>query len=208
MSIGDDIKETYQEEGTPYIVYKFGVTEPVQGEKGLFEKYTEQSTEFIRQFVSVVDVAYDTAIESGDIIVSKNIKYLVTSKDPYDVEGSCVYYRCMLYRCNAQISILSFNPERGYDENYNPLPMYTVKLENVPVLIEDDKRSTEAESTDNVYYASSSGYQAYIQKFDISPGDRVVIENETYLIENCHKYRIDGCFVLMLKRVQDDTETY
>jgi len=207
MAIGDDVKETYEEVGIPYQVEKLD-TGGLFDEKCLIEKYTEQSTEFIRQRVVVVNIPYDTEAVPGDLIHLEGEEFLITSKDSTRVENAVAFYRCMLYRCNDFCSIYTYNPNRGYDSNYNKYPEFSLEEENVPLLFLDVPRATEAEEIESVYLGSISGYSAYMQKRNIKEGDRIKLDDTFYLVENIHSHRLKGNFILYLQKVQDDTATY
>jgi sorbitol-specific phosphotransferase system component IIA len=201
---GEDIKEVYQEIGTPFLLYKFGSTDPLE-EKGMTERYTEQSTEFIRQYVIVLNVWYDSNVEPGDLIDLQEKNYIITSKDPTNVEGMPAFYRAMAYRCNEVVNVLSKNDGLGYDAEYNPVAPYT-KKEEVPCLLVDNKRETEAGEEDEVYYASGSSFTCYIQAYDVKAGDRIRIKNKDYLVENIHTHRLKDVLILYLKPLQDLAE--
>lgn len=207
MAIGDDIKETYNEVGSPITIVSFLTAEETE-EFCLYEKYTEQSTEFIRQHVTVVDVVFDTVLVPGCLVKLENNTYLVTSKDSTRVENEVAYFRSMLYKTNSTASIYKHSNNPGFDSNYKKLPEFELTQENIPVLFLDETRGTEAENTENVYYASDSKCVMYVQKYDVGVGDRVKVDEEFFLVENKHSTRLQGNFVLYLKRIKDDTTTY
>ena len=207
MAIGDDIKETYEEVGIPFTGYSFplGTQHP---EYCLVEKYTEQSTEFIRQNVVVINIVFDSMLEVGDYLLLEGIFYLVTSKDSTRVENEVAFYRCMLFKCNVSVDWYKWTPDRGYDADYNKLPEFTKEKADCVALFLENVRGTGGDNVEEVYYSSSSGHTVYSQQHGFSPGDRLLIEGLFYLVENMHNHRLAGVSVLFLKKVEDDTATY
>lgn len=117
--IGDDIKDVIDELGTTIAIYKYNGT--VYNEKADFTNYPTNSSEFIRNFFSSLDLVYDTQLVSGDIIGLGGAYFLATYIFPEIFEDSLVDNQAALYRCNVYGSLKRLtivrNPSTLIDEH-------------------------------------------------------------------------------------------
>jgi hypothetical protein len=112
MGVADDIKQAYQEVGMAYHVLK-GLS-PIElqeysGESLIYEINAESSNPFTRVFLIEASLAYDTVVESGDILILTNgNKYTVTVLSPEILENTNIENLVGLMKVNVSGELSRF----------------------------------------------------------------------------------------------------
>jgi len=133
--IGDDIKEVFQELGSPVEVNQhFGspVTEFVD------PSTFESSDPYTRQTVMEISLPFDSTIQSGDIITltDNGTHLLVVSLNFQRFDQDIVTKEAMIYRCNVLGTVSKFSRTR--DSNYKLVEDWVPTSDEIPCLITGD----------------------------------------------------------------------
>lgn len=119
MSIGADIKEVFDELGSPVHVYKYA-----NGET--YEEYVDTTFEvnhvypWTSHYIVKAFLAYDTRVEAGDLITfmdepASPQRFLVTAMQSELFEAQVVTKESVLYKCNAVAQIKRRTEARNAD---------------------------------------------------------------------------------------------
>jgi len=134
--IGDDIKEVFQELGSPVAVNKYKNSDPVV--EFIDSEFFESSDPYTRQTVMEVSLAFDSVIQSGDVITltDNNTHLLVVSLNLQRFDQNVVTKEAMTYRCNVLGTISEF--QRSRDDNYKLTEDWVPISDEVPCLVTGD----------------------------------------------------------------------
>ncbi len=128
MTIGDDIKETFEDVGTAYIVLRdIG---NVSGEYLDYSINRQITKPFIREFFLEATLSYDSEVITGDTIRFDTTSdvYLVMNKTPELFENAVVTNECTLYKTNVSGELLRPSGEAWATQTYRKEPQWqTVK---------------------------------------------------------------------------------
>ena len=100
MSIGDDIKEAFEDVGTVYTVHRD--SGDISGEYLDFEINAQVTKPFTREFFLQATLPYDTSALTGDVVEfdTTGNNYLVMNKTPELFENSIITHEAVLYKAN------------------------------------------------------------------------------------------------------------
>jgi len=198
--IGADIKEVLQELGTTTLIYRTNGS--TFSELGDIEAYPEHSSEFTRQFFSLLTLAHDTNARNGDIIESSGTFYVATNVIPSYFEDGVVDNSISLFKCNVN-GVLKRPSVTTDPTDYVQRTVFTIKAPNPSSI-----RALEYENKFNAGPVFAEETQFFLRErhilvlpggIDAAVGDRwypVYTDTTKYFrIETVDVYRFPGCMI-------------
>lgn len=101
MTIGPDLKETFQEVGVAYTILRDAGN--ISGEYSPVKLNRQATKPFIREFFLESSSSYDTASIAGDVIRfnATDNHYMIMNKTATIFENEVINHECVLYKCNV-----------------------------------------------------------------------------------------------------------
>ena len=105
MSLGADIKETYQDVGVEYTILRQSGN--ISGEYLDYSPNSQVTKPFVREYFLEADIPYDTQADSGNVIqFSDGRRFLIMNKTPEMFEDEIISFSCVLYKTNIVAVIM------------------------------------------------------------------------------------------------------
>jgi hypothetical protein len=177
-TLGDDIKAVMVEVGVGYTIRK--ETKKILGEYLDYDENTQMTKPFTFQNFLHVNLAYDTAVEAGDVLIfnTDGRKYLVVGILPELFENEILQKSSTLYKTNSTVSLLRLSGETvNYHTKNKWIPINT----DFPSLLVDKLYAAQLDETTHTFTAVDVvGLILYAPSFvKPIPLDRIVVSGES-----------------------------
>lgn len=199
MSVGDDIKQAYQEVGMHYAIIRGGVP-LASGEYLIYNTNQQASKPFVRNFVTEASLAYDTVVKSGDVLIlDDGHKFLTMVLSPDILENSVIENLTTLYGVNVSGELYRYSGE-SQDSLYHTTQVFDLLASDVYGLLTPVEFGTGLEPEDMAQIETrrlslfvSSYYQAQVH-------DRYVpVSGEHYKVRAINRRMFSGVDLLNLE---------
>jgi hypothetical protein len=191
--IGQDIKEVFEEVGTSYTFISEGVANN-SGEFLVYELNRQVTKPFVREYFLEVELAYDTLINVGDLIIfADGRRFLTMNKTPEQFEDDSILFSGVLYRTNVDARILRSSGE-DWDTHYRKRPSWITVEDSVDICMTESLYGHDLETDEELSQFGLENHEAYIPSWiGIEPLDRIEwASGEFYKVEVIKTRRFDG----------------
>lgn len=208
--IGVDIASVINELGVLATVIKeINGSVQTSTEKITYEINEQATNTFVREFHLNASFAYNTVINSGDVIQFEGNSYLVSNKTPDTFENTIVEYASVIYKCNlpSTAKIVTWSQTQN-PTTYEITSGWTVKKALAYGLIYQDSRNTLLDEGNPVGRDVIFGLMCLVPaNYDVAKLDRVIVSpTEYYMVQDIEKYQFPGIHVLTL--IEDTRTVY
>ena len=206
MSIGPDIKEVFEEFGTPINIRKHSGA-VVSGEYLDYDLPTNATSTFLVNFTLEASFSYDTLAKGGDIIefATTGQRYLLALKNAERFEDANVAHEARLYKCNewGHVKRRSVTrPGTNTPGGYRSSSIWAVVASGEDVLVASNAAYSDSELEDYGLFDTDIENLHISGNVDIQIGDRFEIPSiEKFQILNISKRRLNNVYIC---RVQKD----
>lgn len=201
--IGIDIKDVLEELGTSLTIYKWpGPTTILESIDHEF--YATHSSEFLRMFFSGVTLTYDTQVLPGDVVEAMGYWFICTANFPSYFENEIVDYTAVFYRCNVFGTLQRYNPNAGWDANYNKLTNWSPVQTGVRAVQYENRFDQKQYIAEDVMALTMEGNLLFLPSY-VSPieGDRWIPDaadvNTFFRVGAIDTLRLDNVSICTLK---------
>lgn len=198
MTVGEDIKEVYQDVGSAFTIIR--PTRTIRGEYLKYNPNSQVTKPFIREFFLEANLQYDTSAVPGDVLevtVPRN-RYMLMNRTPYMVENEVILYSCVLYKTNVKINIERPTEERD-SASYLMRTTWEMIKQNVDALLTEPMFGITLETDEALGLLGIDRGELYVPaSYGIQKLDRLRIygTNEYYRVEAVKKRRYEDVDVV------------
>jgi len=205
--LGQDIKDVFSEVGINYSIYRSGEV-TVSGEFLDWESNSQVTKPFIREFFLECTFAFDTVVDSGNVIqflpsgeLAGGDKYMVMNKTPYLFENELVENAGVLYKINVSGELQRPSGEAEWStQTYHKQTAFNTIAVEVPALQTEPLFGGELEAEEELALLGIEKQDLYIpSSYGIKALDRYhTASGEYYMVESVKKRRFKGIDVVVL----------
>lgn len=195
-SLGQDIKEVLAEVGMPIVIRR--TPEDIAGEFAKPKLNAQATKPFIREFFLQAELAHDSAVIPGDVVVSGDGRtFIVMNKTPDIFEGEIYRYSAVFYKCNVEGGL--YRPASGR-EKYSAVLTWTAVQSPCPALLTESRYGHELDDDAELGPVSLSAIDGYLPHVvGARKGDRYeVTAGEYYQVESIRYRHFDSVDLLSL----------
>lgn len=205
MSVGDDLKETFQDVGTSFTIIR--ESGDVTGEYLIYEINRQVTKPFVREFFLEAELAYDSAVEAGDVVQLSDLRiFLVANKSPEHFENAIVEHQCVLYKCNVINGTLWRSSGEDWDSNYHKDYNWQIIASGERALMTEALYGHDLETDEELGQFGLENHEVYFRgDIDIIALDRwEPFSGEFYMVTTIKRRRYEE---LTIVEVSMDTRT-
>ena len=198
MTIGDDIKETFEDVGTGYTVFRD--TGDVSGEYLDYAINAQVTKPFTREFFLQATLPYDSSALTGDVIQfdTTGDNYLLMNKTPELFENTLITNEAVLYKANVSGELLRPSGETWSTQTYHKEPQWETIKSNCHALQTEALYGHDLDTDEELGLLGVQNHELYIPH---SVGVRILdryqpLSGEFYRVETIKTRRyedIDVC---------------
>lgn len=198
MSIGQDLKETFEDVGTEYSIIEGSGS----GESSYldWEPNSQVTKPFIREFFIEGTLPYDTSVAVGDVLrfETQGDDFLLMNKTPELFENAITSYACVLYKCNVSGEIQ--RPQVARDAQYHEEVSWQTVQATAYGLQTEALYGHDLETDEELALIGVENHEAYFpSRYGTQLHDRVLSSSgEYYRVETKKTRRYSGVDVVEL----------
>ena len=200
MSVGEDIKEVYQEIGASITILRDSGN--ITGEYVDLEENSQVTKPFIREFFLEAGFQHDSVGVVGDVVTLDTIaaQYMVMNWTPDLFENAVIENRAVLYKCNVSGEILRPSGEEVWGDMYHKTTQFESIRTNCYALQTEPLFGNLLNTDEELGAINIERDELYIpSRFGIQVNDRYSpASGEYYRVESVLKRRFPGVDVCRL----------
>jgi len=199
MTIGDDLKATFEEVGAAFTVIRDAGN--LTGDYLDYELNRQVTKPFIREYFLEASVGHDVDVVAGDVVQIDTLgkQYLVMNLTSDMFENATISKEVVLYKSNVSGELLRFSGE-GWDSDYRHRQQWDTQKSDAYGLLTEKLFGTDLTQDEELgqmgleasvlYLPNSYGAKA-LDRYEYTSGEFLKIE----VVEKRKFDRVDACHV-------------
>lgn len=185
--IGPDISEVIEELGVTVTILR---TPNNLTEKIVYDVNGQASNPFMREHALATSFKYDSAINTGDVLLMGGLYYLVIAKTPDDFEDAVVEYPGQILKCNTNGATFSYETSTQDSNTFEITNGWTNRKTDAHCLIYRGSRGAIQNSDVAEGKETNFRLDCYVPKsYGIQIGDRLTLTNGVvYRVQDIEPY--------------------